>query len=525
MESLTPQGSSVRNFEHWLGPLDRLFNWVYTARYNPLYQSGALTVGLFLVMLVTGIYLLIFYKTGAPYDSVAWMQSQVWHGRWIRSLHRYASNAAMVAAMFHMLRVFLQGRTWGPRVMAWLSGVALLGVMLICGWTGLILVWDVQAQWLAVEGAKLMDLLPLFSEPISRAFVSEKSLSASFFFMNMVAHIAIPIALALLIWIHTMRLARPRLLPEKRLFWGMTGGLIVLSIVAPVDLPPRAEVFSMVGEMPIDLMYSFWLLLTEVVSTPWVMGMFVVTGAGLASVPLWRRPSRKQAPIPSFVQEPLCTGCTQCYKDCPYEAIQMVPRELGKGSDLVGRVNPDLCVSCGICVGSCAPMMVGPPGRQGRSQLDLLKATLGEQKLKPGQVMLFHCANSAGTWLQGNPPAGVVPFQVNCAGELHTSLIEYVLRRGAGGAYVLSCPSRDCVYREGPNWLFERVYKDREAELQPRVDRRRVRLGFFNQGESTRANRDIKSFIQYVQGGLKAPVAEQEVELDLACDLSETGND
>jgi hypothetical protein len=39
---------------------------------------------------------------------------------------------------------------------------------------------------------------------------------------------------------------------------------------------------------------------------------------------------------------------------------------------------------------------------------------------------------------------------------------------------ICGCPPRDCVGREGPKWLSERLYNDREAELQPRVDRRRV---------------------------------------------------
>ena len=47
----------------------------------------------------------------------------------------------------------------------------------------------------------------------------------------------------------------------------------------------------------------------------------------------------------------------------------MVPREDGKKFAFQSYVNPDLCVSCGICAASCAPMGVGPPGRTGRDQL------------------------------------------------------------------------------------------------------------------------------------------------------------
>ena len=45
---------------------------------------------------------------------------------------------------------------------------------------------------------------------------------------------------------------------------------------------------------------------------------------------------------------------------------------------MVARVDPDLCVSCGICAGSCAPMVVGPPGRSGRDQLAQVRANLDD---------------------------------------------------------------------------------------------------------------------------------------------------
>jgi len=54
-----------------LSRLDAAFNRLYGWRLNPLYRSGALVVALFVVLLVTGVYLLFFYRLGAPYQSVA----------------------------------------------------------------------------------------------------------------------------------------------------------------------------------------------------------------------------------------------------------------------------------------------------------------------------------------------------------------------------------------------------------------------------------------------------------------------
>lgn len=81
------------------------------------------------------------------------------------------------------------------------------------------MVWDVQAQLLAVEGARLMDVLPFFSEPIGRGFAGDQPVRPAFFFLNLFAHILLPIGVGLILWIHVARIARPALLPPRRLLW------------------------------------------------------------------------------------------------------------------------------------------------------------------------------------------------------------------------------------------------------------------------------------------------------------------
>ena len=122
---------------------DAFMNALYGWRGNPLYHSGAVVVILLAVVLTTGIYLLFFYRIGSPYESVVAISQQAWFGRWIRTLHRYASDAIVIATAFHVLRMFAQNRTWGPRALAWVSGVILLFVIFVCGWTGYVMVWDV----------------------------------------------------------------------------------------------------------------------------------------------------------------------------------------------------------------------------------------------------------------------------------------------------------------------------------------------------------------------------------------------
>jgi hypothetical protein len=247
----------------WLSRLDAQAGRIYSSKYNPLYHSGAITVALLGVLLVTGVYLLLFYRLGAPYESVARINDQVWTGRWIRALHRFASGAALVAAAVHAFRMFAQRRTWGPRALAWVSGLALVGVILVTGWTGYVLVWDTHAQVLAMEGARLMDAVPLFSEPLSRSFTGEREPPSAFFFINLFAHIALPLSMALLLWVHVARVSRPVLLPARPVLWGSIGALTAIAVLWPIPMAPAADLLRTPSAVPLDWFFGFWLPLTQ----------------------------------------------------------------------------------------------------------------------------------------------------------------------------------------------------------------------------------------------------------------------
>jgi len=506
-----------------LARLDAWMNRLYGWTYNPLYHSGAIAAALFLVLLVTGTYLLIFYRIGAPYDSVARMTADPWLGRWIRGLHRYASDAVVVAVAIHAFRVFAQGRTWGPRALAWITGLILLFVVFLCGWTGYVMVWDVQAQVLAEAGARLFDLVPIFAEPISRAFVGERPLPGAFFFLNLFLHIALPIALGLLVWLHVSRVARPALLPPRGLLWSATGLLVVLALAWPVAMAPEADLLQLPGRAPYDLFYAFWLPLARAMPAAAMWALATAAGGVALLVPSWSRPRAGRRPPPSVVDERHCTGCEQCYLDCPYEAIAMIDRpEPTEGrSALVARVNPALCVSCGICAGSCAPMRVGPAHRTGRDQLERVRRFVTAARPGPADVVVVACDRGAGGVARDGAVDGAPIHAVECAGSLHTSVIEYLVRSGAGGVLVASCPPRDCWSREGPKWLTERLYHEREAELLPRVDRRRVRVAYASGGEVGVVRAALADFRRDI-AALERAAGESDIDLVTMCETAET---
>ena len=497
------------------GWADRLYGW----KWNPLYQSGALAVACLGVLLVTGLYLIFFYRIGAPHESMVRIDAQAWGGRWIRSLHRYAADATVVAVAVHALRMFCQGRSWGPRALAWISGVLLVFLVCVCGWTGYVMVWDAHAQLLATEGARLLDALPLFSDPVSRAFAGPDPPPSAFFFMNLFLHIAIPVGIVMFLWLHVSRVARPVILPPRPLLWTAVGLLVAAAIIVPVTLGPAADVLRIPGDVGLNAFYTFWLPAARA----WPAWMLWTLGglatAAMLAVPFLTRPRESRRPAPSSVSSRLCTSCEQCYVDCPYDAIRMVERSDGR-EGLVAEVNPASCVSCGICAGSCAPMGVGPPGRTGRDQLARVTefiAEIGFGIARPDIVLVACGQSAAGVPVEG----GLARFPVSCAGNLHSSVVEYLVRSGARGVLVVACPPRDCWSREGPKWLSERLFNEREAELKARVDRRRVRVVHASRHDGPSLRRAIEDFARELYQ-IDDPAREGAIEMEAECELADS---
>lgn len=511
--------SAAEWLERAFTPIDRLFGVVYGTRWNPLNHSGSLAIVCFLGLVISGLYLFLFYKVANPYASVQAIQGQWWAGRWIRSFHRYASDCALVATAVHAFKMFVAGKTWGPRMLAWVSGFVLVGATLLTGWTGMVMVWDVQGQLVAVEGAKLLDLVPIFSEPISRSFVRYDAMPPSFFFMNLFLHVAAPLGLVLLLWLHTSRLARPKVLPPRIVASIALATLVLVAMLWPVPMLPAADLQALPGRVVLDLFYGFWIPLARVVPSRLHAALWVAGTAVVLTAPLWWRPRRAWIK-PSIVDTHRCTGCTQCYQDCPYDAISMVPREPpSRLSETVAQVDPVLCVGCGICAAACAPMGIGVPGLGGRDQLAAARRFMAEHRPTGREVIVAGCALGVGGAAASEIAAmpGVLYYPTACSGSFHTSTIELLVRCGYGGVYVLSCAPEDCQYREGAVWLHERMYNDREAELKARVDRKRVHLGAFSRVEVLAALASIAAFSADIHRGGVA-TGEADVALDEECE-------
>jgi ferredoxin len=516
-----PQDPTMRTLERGarrlLQVVDAAATRAWGWRWNPLHQTGTLAVAMLLVLLATGAYLILVYRVGSPSASVARIAADPWLGSWMRTLHRYASDLFIVAALLHLFRMFAQARSWGPRTLAWISGFVLLGAGLVCAWTGFVMAWDSFGERLAREGARILDVLPVLSEPLSRIFAGDRPVPSAFFFVNLFVHIGLPLAMGVLLWLHVSRVARPVLLPPKRVTWSIVAALTAGALLVPAPLGPAADPFVIPTDTPTNLFSAWWLPLTERMTPGAAWVFFLGTSLLFVAVPRLVRRPRVESWAPSVVDPRLCTGCNQCPQDCPWEAITMVPRDDDRPT-LVALVDPAKCVSCGICAGSCAPMGVGPPGRTGRDQLSSVRIVIGTgiAPVDPKPVVAICCVQAPRDQVEALSARGAHLHMVTCAGNLHSSVVELFVRSGSPGVVICGCPPRDCVGREGPKWLVERLYNEREAELQERVDRRRVRVLTLAPGAGRESLAEFDAIARDF-AALDRPAPESP-ELELECD-------
>jgi len=129
----------------------------WSLRWSTTWGLGVTAIAAFLITLVTGVLLMLYYK---PYPDVAYLSIKDIHfvvptGRFIRNIHRWAANVMVVAVLLHMARTFYTAAYRAPREFNWLIGMALLVTTLGLSFTGYLLPWDQLAYWAITIGANI----------------------------------------------------------------------------------------------------------------------------------------------------------------------------------------------------------------------------------------------------------------------------------------------------------------------------------------------------------------------------------
>jgi ferredoxin/coenzyme F420-reducing hydrogenase delta subunit len=472
---------------------------LFGARWNPWHELGALSFWFFWLVVVSGVYLFVFFDTSisGAYASVERLTHAQWYaGGVMRSLHRYASDAMAVTVTLHVLREFSLGRFRGAHWFSWFTGVPLLWLLFAAAIGGYWLVWDRLAQYVAIASTEWLESLPGISDALARTFLSDATLSDRLFSLMVFMHIAIPLFLLIGMFVHVKRLKLARTEPQRPLAVGSALALVLLSLVHPALSQGPADLGSTVAVVNLDWFYLNMYPLLDRWSPGAVWALLGGITALLAALPWLSRTPRAQAPaLRAAVVDPAnCNGCSWCFQDCPYEAITMIAHE-SKPGHRQARVDPDLCTACGICEGACPSAtpfrhvdeLVSGIQLPGYPIEQLRKDTIArlEQLAGEARVMVFGCAHALP--VAALETDGVAALGLPCIGLLPPSFVDFVSRRPeVDGVLVTGCGPEDCFYRKGAEWTAQRFAGERMPHLRTTAGQHKVRIRWADGSEAAR---------------------------------------
>ena len=140
---------------------------------------GGLSFFLFILLTITGIFLMFFYRPTAAsaWDTVQTLETAVTFGSIVRNMHRSAAHLMVLTVFLHMSRVFYHGAYKSPREFNWVIGVILLTLTLLLSFTGYLLPWDQLALWAVTVGTNMMGYTPVFGDEVKFVLLGSSEIS------------------------------------------------------------------------------------------------------------------------------------------------------------------------------------------------------------------------------------------------------------------------------------------------------------------------------------------------------------
>jgi quinol-cytochrome oxidoreductase complex cytochrome b subunit len=175
------------------------------------FRLGFMTAFLFLVEIITGFLLMIYYVPTPEdaYASILRLRSQAPYGELLRDVHRLAAEGMVIFAFLHMVRTFFTASYKRERSFTWLTGVLLLLITLLLSFSGYLLPWDQLAYWAVTIGTSMVTSVPLVGQQLNLLLRGSESIGADGLLRFYQLHvIVLPLAAILLVSVHYYRVAR-----------------------------------------------------------------------------------------------------------------------------------------------------------------------------------------------------------------------------------------------------------------------------------------------------------------------------
>ena len=179
--------------------------------FKATWYLGTLTLGTFLILIVTGILLMLYYHPSVPqaYADMKDLRFVVSSGLFLRNLHRWSAQAMVFLVFAHMFKVFYRGAYRTPREFNWVIGIVLMVVTLLLSYTGYLLPWDQLAYWAITVGSNLSSTVPIIGNKIHFLMLGGNQVNANALLRFYVLHcVILPLTAIVFIAVHFWRIRK-----------------------------------------------------------------------------------------------------------------------------------------------------------------------------------------------------------------------------------------------------------------------------------------------------------------------------
>jgi len=180
---------------------------------NYLWAAGMVLAVLFVLLVVSGLFLLMYYKPDAKlaFDSVnQTIMHEVAFGWLFRHIHAVAASVIFLVIYIHMLTGIYYGSYKRGREVIWVTGMLLLVLFSVAGFSGYVLPWGQLSYWATTVVTNIFGSIPFVGNDLLvwiRGDYSVADATLTRFFMLHV--VLIPFSIAGLIVFHFYTLRFP----------------------------------------------------------------------------------------------------------------------------------------------------------------------------------------------------------------------------------------------------------------------------------------------------------------------------
>ena len=165
---------------HWLDQRTGYKKLVHEALFENVpggarwrYVWGSTLVFCFVIQVITGTALWFAYSPSSQtaWESVYYIQYEMWGGWFLRGLHHYTAQAMTLLLAIHLMQVVIDGAYKAPREFNFWSGVILLCLTLALSLTGYLLPWDQKGFWATRVATNIAAITPFIGPEIQQLIV------------------------------------------------------------------------------------------------------------------------------------------------------------------------------------------------------------------------------------------------------------------------------------------------------------------------------------------------------------------